>query len=361
MQTLTGPTTPSWLQKIQWAVNPIGYMDEAGQTYGDLFYARIIGNQPSLFVSHPQALQQIFSNDTKQFSAPANKLIQPVVGSKSIFAMEGDRHIQERKLLMPPFHGERMRAYGQLICDLTTKLLDPIQPGEQFVARTVLQDVSMEVILRAVFGLSEGERYYQLRQLIIELTNAFQVPYIGGLLYFPRLQQDWTPWRVVRRLKQGIDELLFAEIRDRRQAAPEERADILSLLLSTRSETGEGLSDEELRDQLITLLLAGHETTSNAITWALYWIHRHLEVRDKLRLELDQLKLDQLKTEGAIDPTTLFRLPDLTAVCNESLRLYPVAMLTVPRATREPVELMGHALPAGTRIYGCIYLTHHRE
>lgn len=140
-----GPKAPPWWQKIQWITNPLDYMDAAGQRYGDIFNAPVVGNHSCLlFVSHPQALQQIFTNDTKQFTAPPNRLLQPVVGDHSIFVLEGDRHRRERKLLMPPFHGERIRTYGTLICDLTEKVMQQLRPGQTFIARSLVQKISLE-------------------------------------------------------------------------------------------------------------------------------------------------------------------------------------------------------------------------
>jgi cytochrome P450 len=182
-----------------------------------------------------------------------------------------------------------------------------------------------------------------------------QSPFIGGLLFFPSLQKDWgsrSPWGYLRHLQRQIRELIDAEISSRR-SQQHQGSDILSLMMSARDETGQSMSDAELQDELLTLLLAGYETTASAIAWALYWIHYYPQVGEKL--------LEELNQQGkAPDPTTLVQLPYLTAVCNESLRLFPVAILTFPREVKEPVELMGYLLEPGTRVYGCIYLIHHR-
>ncbi|MBE9128503.1 cytochrome P450 [Coleofasciculus sp. LEGE 07081] len=358
MKIPDGPKTPPWLQKIQWTVDSLSFMDAAVQRYGDIFNAPVIGNTNTvLLVSNPQALQQIFSSDTQQFIAPANQLLQPLVGDYSMFVLEGVRHRRERKLLMPPFHGERMHSYGQLIIDLTEKKLAQLIPNQTFTARSVMQDISMEVILKVVFGLADGESFHQLKQRITSRTDAFKVPYLAGLLFFPGLQKDLgskSPWGYIRHLQRQIDELLYAEIQQRREHHDPSRPDILSLLLSARDEAGEGMTDVELHDELITLLLAGHETTATAIAWALYWVHRFPEVRETMLRELETLGDNP-------DPLSIVRLPYLTAVCNETLRIYPVAVLTTPRAVKEPVELMGYLLEPGMRLYGCIYLTHRRE
>ena len=351
-----GPQSPQWLQKIQWTTNPLGYMDAAGQQYGDIFNAPVIGSHPCvLFVSHPQALQQIFSSN--QFTAPPDRLLQPLVGEHSVFVLEGDRHRKERKLLMPPFHGERMLAYGKLICELTEKVMQQLLPGQVFTARTLMQEISLEVILSVVFGLHEGERFYQLKESIVALTNEFKSPFTSGLLFFPSFQKNlgaWSPWGSFLRKQQQINRLLLAEIRERRQQHDSSRSDMLTLLLEARDEDGESMSDEQLRDELMTLLLAGHETTATAIAWALYWVYQLPNVHSQLLQELNSLG----EAPSAME---IVRLPYLAAVCNEALRIYPVAMLTVPRAVKEPVELMGYQLQPGMRLYGCIYLTHHRQ
>ena len=352
-----GSPAPRWLQKIQYTKNAIAYMEAAAQRYGDIFNAPVIGSHPVvLFISNPQALQRIFTNDTKQFIAPPNQLIQPVVGDYSIFTLSGSRHRRERQLLMPPFHGERMRSYGQLICELVDKAMSSLSIGTRFTARHLAQEITLAVILKVVFGIELEERFNRLKALIVKLTDSLQSPFIGGLLFFPSLQKDWgsrSPWGYLRSLQRQISELIYAEIRARRHQNYAQGSDILSLLMSDQDETGQPMTDAELHDELITLMIAGYDTTATAIAWALYWIHRHPQESVKLQLELNQLG-------NSPDPTTIVQLPYLTAVCNETLRLSPIAVLTVPREVKDPVELMGYQLEPGTRLYGCIYLTHQR-
>lgn len=352
-----GLQAPQWLQKIQYTRNSIAYMDAAAQRYGDIFNAPVIGDRPVvLFISNPQALQRIFASDTKQFIAPPNPLTQPIVGDYSIFTLASSRHRRERKLLMPPFHGERMQTYGQLICELADKSMSSLPVGTQFSARDLVQEISLEVILTVVFGVARGERFDRLKSLLVKLTNSLQSPFIGGLLFFPSLQKDWgsrSPWGYLRSLQRKIGELVYAEIRDRRNQERATSADILSMLMATRDETGQPMSDVELHDELITLTIAGQETTASAIAWALYATARHPQVREKLLGEINDLGKDP-------DPTAIVQLPYLTAVCNETLRLFPVVVVTLPREVKEPVELMGYQLEPGIRLYGCIYLTHQR-
>jgi len=307
--------------------------------------------------SSPEGLQQLLTRDSKEFYAPSNGLLQVVMGDNSIFCLESDRHKRERKLLMPPFHGDRMRSYGDTICELTEQIFNQLTPDAHFSARNIVQNISIEIILKVVFGIHEGERFHKLKQLITEFMDSFASPLISSLLFFPFLRKDLgvrSPWGYFRRLQEQIDQLLYGEIRERRAEYDPSSTDILTLLMSAHDEDGKGMSDVELHDELITLLMAGHETTATAISWALYWVHQQPEIREKLLSELDSLG-------DAPEPMSIFKLPYLTAVCHESLRIYPVAMLTVPREVKEPVKLMGYHLEPGTRVYGCIYLTHHRE
>lgn len=353
---LDSSQAPRWLQKIQYTRNSFAYMDAATQRYGDIFNAPVIGNHNVvLFVSNPQALQRIFANDTKQFIAPPNQHVQPIAGDYSIFSLSGSRHRRERRLLMPPFHGERMQTYGQLICELVDKSMNSLSIGTQFSARNLAQEISIDVMLKVVFGINQEDRFNHLKSLLVTFTDSLQSPFIGGLLFFPSLQKDWgtrSPWGYLRSLQRQISELVYAEIRDRRSRNHALGSDILSLMISARDETGQPMSDAELHDELITLLIAGQDTTASAIAWALYAIHRHPQVGEKLLTELNDL--------GSPDPTTIVQLPYLTAVCNETLRLFPIAILTNPREVKEPVELMGYQLEPGMRLYGCIYLTHQR-
>jgi len=219
-----------------------------------------------------------------------------------------------------------------------------------------MQRIALRAILRVVFGLSEGERYQQLEQLLSSLLGLISSPLSASLLYFPFLQRGLgplSPWGRFLELRQQIDRLLYAEMTERARQPDPERIDILSLLMAARDESGQPMTDVELRDELMTLLVAGHETTANALTWALYWIHKLPSVREKLLQELNRLGDDP-------DSSTIFRLPYLNAVCCETLRIYPVSMITFPRVVKAPLQLMGYQLEPGTTVVGCIYLTHRR-
>ncbi|MEH2436656.1 MAG: cytochrome P450 [Nostoc sp.] len=352
--------TPSFFQKLHWVVDPIGYMESAAHKYSDLFTAEIIGfGNTAVFVQHPKALQEILTNDRKKFTAlgEPNKFLEPLIGNYSVVMLEAEGHKRRRQLLIPPFHGDRMKAYGNLICSLAENIFSQLPQDRFFLARTAMQQISLEVILQAVFGLSEGERYQKLKRLLILITDVFQSPLTSGFLFFLILQKDlgaWSPWGNFLRLRQQIDNLLYAEIAERRLQNDSNRIDILSLLMSAKDEQGESMSDQQLRDEMMTLLLAGNETTASAMAWGLYWIHHLPEVREKMLQELNLLG-------DSPNPMSIVQLPYLTAVCNEILRISPVAMLTFPRVVQESTELLGHHLEPGTVIIGCIYLLHQRE
>lgn len=352
------PKDSPWLQKIQYLTDPIGYLEKNYQRYGDIFNAPIFGDsEQQLLVSHPQGLKELLARDGKEIYTPSNKFLQFTLGEKSVSCVEGKAHQRERKLLLPPLQGKNITVYGQTICQLTEQVLSQLTPGTTFSASRVAQEIVLGLIIKIIFGVYDEKCSGQFKQLMTEFLNSFESPLIYSAFFLPFLRKDlgaWSPWGYFLRLQQKVDELLYGEIRDRRAQDNSERTDILSLLLSAVDEEGNPTSDRQLRDELITLVVAGRETTSISTSWALYWIHSFPEVRDKLLQELETLG-------DRPDPMAIFKLPYLTAVCNESLRMYPVVPIILPRELKEPVELMGYKLEAGTQVYGSIYLTHHRE
>jgi cytochrome P450 family 110 len=356
-----GPKAPSALQMFQWVTAPFPFMRSCHRQYGDCFTIRLSRRfGPLVLFSHPEALQAILtSDDGKLFEAPGslNVTLELITGTQSVFGLSDERHRRARRLLMPPFHGERMRSYGELICNIAEQVISAYQPDEAFSARNPMQTISLRVILRAVFGLTDGLRFQQLETRLGTLLDRLSSPLSASLLFVPSLRHDFgprSPWGRFIRNRQQVDQLIYDEIADRRKPTGLQRDDILTLLMAARDEAGEALSDLELRDELMTLLIAGHETTATALTWALYWIHRLPPVRQRLLQELDSL-------DGSLDPNVVFKLPYLNAVCSETLRIYPVALLTFPRVTQSRVALTGVTLEPGTRVAGCIYLAHRRK
>ena len=339
------PKTPAPIQMLQWVLNPTEYANTNFQRFGDCYQAAVLpmNPEPLIFLNHPEAIQYLLTKDSSDvLTAPgeANALAEPLLGKNSVILASGKQHRRQRQLLMPPFHGERMKAYGTLICQITQELIDEWPIGEARCTRQLMQTITMRVILQAIFGLYESDRYRRLEKLLGERLDLVSTPLTSMIIFLPQLNVDLGPWSLggkIRQVAAEIDELIYAEIQERRANFDPDRTDVLSLLLSARDEQGAGLTDEELHDELMTLLVAGHETTATALTWALYWIHQLPEVQRKLIAELEPWK-------DSSDLTAIARLPYLKAVCNETLRIYPVALLTLPRRVEQPITLMGRDL-----------------
>ncbi|QSV56201.1 MAG: cytochrome P450 [Dolichospermum sp. UKL201] len=360
MQLLPGPKVSATIQVLNWIFRPMSYLTECAKTYGDLFTLKLQNElPPMLFVHSPEAIQQILSNDHKDLEAPGelNSIFEYLLGKKSVISLSGKEHQRQRQLIMPPFHGERMRSYAELIENITIKTINKQPKNQPFNIRNVSQEITLQIMMEAVFGIYEGERAEKLKHLLYEILEQGSSPWRVAFLYFPKLKEVIgisELWKQQIKKQEKADQLIYQEIQQRRENFDPQRTDILTLLIVARDEHGEAMTDEELRDELITLLVAGHETTATAISWAFYWIHKLPEVREKLLAELDSLGENP-------DSNTIFKLPYLTAVCNETLRIYPIAMLTFPRKVKTPISLCGYQLEAGTIIMGSIYLTHQRE
>ncbi|BAZ42819.1 cytochrome P450 [Calothrix sp. NIES-4101] len=337
---------------------PIQYMEDNAKNYGDTFTLFNKSGNHLVYFCSPQALQQIYTADPSYFDAGrSNRGLGFLVGANSLIVLDGDRHSQQRQLLTPPFHGDRMRTYGDTIREITQQVMEEWEVGKPFNIRSSMQEVSLRVILRVVFGLDAGENLENLRNLLSSLLDFISYPLMSTSLFFRFLQKDlgaWSPWGWVINQIQQIDELIYALIAERKTEDYQNRQDILSLMMTARYDDGQGMSDVELRDELITLLLAGHETTASALTWAFYWIDYLPEVRENLLTELNSV-------DKNLQLSNIAKLPYLTAVCQETLRIYPIIMTSFPRVVKKPIEIVGYNLPVGTVIIPGIYIAHHRE
>ncbi|NER03924.1 MAG: cytochrome P450 [Okeania sp. SIO3C4] len=355
-----GPQNLSFLNKLQRIVKPLEFLESNARKYGDIFTLPVLlgdSKQSMVIISNPQGIQEIFATDPEKLDAGANGAILIFLGEQSLLALSGDRHKRQRKLLTPPFHGQRMIAYGELIREIIQQVTSQWITNKTFPIRSSTQRISFQVILKAVFGLKEGQRLQEIDQLLTARFEGGKSIFRSILLFIPALQKDWgplSPWGRLMQNERDIDKLIYAEIAERRENPDPTRTDILSLMMAARDEEGQPMTDVELRDELITLLVAGHETTATSLAWAFYWIHRQPEIRDKLLQELDALG-DQP------DPMEILKLPYLDAVCKETLRIYPVAILVAQRQVKSPLEIMGYQFQPGTFLSPCIYLTHHRE
>ena len=353
-----GPQSFSLSQKLQWLTKPLEILETQAQIYGDTFTIPGLRGISQVVITNPQDIQKFFTADPKQLDSGEEAGVKlPLLGQNSILALSGDRHRRQRKLLMPPFHGERMRAYGKLISEIAEEVTSQWKIDETFSIRSSMQTISFEVIIKAVFGLEEGLRSQQLKAVLLEWLNP-QRPLLQTLmLMFPILQRDlgsWSPWGHFLVLRQRMDELIYAEIADRRTKLESSGTDILSLMMAARDENGEQMTDVELRDELMTLLVAGHETTATSLAWAFYWIHHQPQTRDKVLQELNSLGDDR-------DFNSVSKLPYLNAVCKETLRIYPVTMFSLPRVVKRPLQIADYQFEPGTILSASIYLTHHRQ
>lgn len=352
-----GPKVSRFLRLIKFITQPVKYVEDFAKTYGDHF--TIWGSKDThiIYFSQPQALEQIFTADPKCFtSGVGNGGLGFLLGDNSLILLDGDRHQRQRQLLTPPFHGERMRAYGEDIREITEQVSNQWNIGKPFNIRTSMQEITLRVILRVVFGLDEGQRFQELQHLLSSLLDFMGTPLMSSAFFFGFLQKDlgaWSPWGRVMRLIQQIDRLIYALIAERRSETQQNRQDILSLMMAARYDNGQPMSDIELRDELMTLLVAGHETTASALTWAFYWIDQLPEVKEKLLQELDIIGINS-------DPSSIAKLPYLTAVCQETLRIYPIVVNGVPRIVKSPIEITGYKIPEKNVIIPSIYLAHHR-
>ncbi len=354
-----GPQMPRWLRMIKFIGQPIKYVDDFAKIYGDTFTIRSSRSDNHLvYFSQPQALEQIFTADSSHFEVGGGNIgLKFLLGDRSLMLADGDRHQRQRQLLAPPFHGERMRGYGEDIEKITRQVSNQWQIGKPFKIRESMQEITLRVIVRVVFGLNEGELFEELRRSLSDLLDFISSPVMSSAFFFRFIQKDfgaWSPWGRILQQRQKIDQLIYALLRERRAQSDENRQDILSLMMAARYDDGQRMSDEELHDELMTLLVAGHETTASALTWAFYWIDHLPEVREKLLQELNTIGVNP-------DLSSVAKLPYLTAVCQETLRIYPIAMTAFVRVVKTPIKIMGYELPQGTAIVPSIYLAHHRE
>jgi cytochrome P450 family 135 len=343
-----GPTGPGPLVFANFLLRPGGFLESTKKRYGTPFTFKLSARRTVVITDDPAVIKQVFTSDpTKLLAGVGNEVLRPLLGPRSVLTLDDPEHMRQRKLLLPPFHGDRMKLYGEVIADAAQREVERWPVGEPFAVQESMQAITLEVIMRAVFGVRDDrERLEQiaapLRRLLdsmADMRRLFTLQVASSKRNGPL-----SPWRHFRKtLLHPADDALYEEIRAHR-ADPDvaERDDILSLLLSARDEDGEGLTDSELHDELMTLLLAGHETTATALSWTLERLIRHPDV------------LARLTEEARAGESGEY----MDAVIKESLRLRPVVP-AVARYLTEPTELGGRVLPAGVHITPSIYLTHH--
>jgi cytochrome P450 len=283
-----------------------------------------------------------------------NRLLRVLVGEQSVLLLDRAPHLRQRKLLLPPFHGERMRFYGRTMIDITESVTGSWKDGSVLSLHPHTQEITLQIILRTVFGVSDGARAAelgnQLRRLLARGENRATPLVMFYLSAHPELETR-NPWKWILRDRDLTDEMLYRQIADRRRATDATgRQDVLAMLLDAKDEDGQPMTDVELRDELMTTLAAGHETTATALAWAFERILSHPHVHDRLREEVRSVNGG---TEA--DPERLAALPYLDATVKEVLRLRPVVPV-VGRVLKKAFTIGGYDLPAGTTVAPCIYL-----
>lgn len=324
---------------------PVTYLPRLFETYGDIFTLRAFTGNVVILAS-PEGARAVYSASPEHFGLFAVRSITPVVGESSIVVMTGARHQRERKLLMPCFHGEHMRVYARTMADAAARRLHGVA-GHVSMHR-LAQEISLDIIIRAVFGVQEETRTPCFAEAVLAMTGAMR----QSVMLIPLLQHEFGgvgPYARLRRCFAALDALLQEQVEHAR-AQPGQ--DILSLMLAARTEDGEGMTDAEIRDELRTLLIAGHETTAVGLTWAVDLVHRHPEVLARLQDEIDALGPDP-------DPGEYAKLPYLDAVCREALRIRPVVNEAV-RMLVASLKIGDYELPAGVGIAPSILLIHRR-
>jgi cytochrome P450 len=336
-----GPRMPRALQTVIWSRRAQWLLEQSRARFGPMFTLRIAHEGTWVVVSDPEVVKEVFTGDPRVFHAgEGNQILRPILGENSVLVLDEKPHIGQRKLLLPPFHGERMQGYGEKMSEIAAREIESWPTGIPYRLRPRMQAITLEIILETVFGVHGGERMEVLRGALRDFLDLTTDPRLLApvILIGPERIRSVPAFR--RRVDR-VDELIRREISERRVAEDlGERDDILSMLVAARHEDGSPMSDAEIRDELLTLLVAGHETTATAISWAMERLVRHPE-------KLERLRSEALAGEDAY----------LTATIQETLRLRPVIVVVIRKLT-EAVELGGHRLPAGASVVPSIHLVH---
>jgi cytochrome P450 len=336
-----GPRVPSLLQAALVTASPYGWMVQRWRRYGDVFSSRFPIFGRVVYIADPALVKRVFTGDAVTFHAgEANALaVGEALGDHSLLTLDEERHMSQRKLLLPPFHGESVRRYAEVMADETEREVASWSVGEEIELRPRMQAITLEVILRAVFGVRDDARMDLFRKRIPAVGELTSI-----LAWLPFMDRDLggiTPAARARRALAAVDELIYAEIAERRAAGDDdERDDVMTLLLRARHEDGSPMTDTELRDELMTLLTAGHETTATGLAWAFERLLRTPHALERLTSSLDD--------DDHLD-----------AVVKEALRVRPVVVDVGRKLTRE-TEIGGWRLPAGTLVLPAIAVLHMR-
>ncbi|HEX7246206.1 MAG TPA: cytochrome P450 [Solirubrobacterales bacterium] len=342
---MPGSRLPAVAQALRYVRDPLGLLIQLQRRHGDVFSMSFPFFGRLVYVASPTLVKQLFTAPADLYHAGESNatVLEPALGPNSVLTLDEEPHMRQRKLLLPPFHGKQIDRYGELIREATREEMKSWPVGEPFALRPHTQRITLAVIMRAVFGVHDEERLTRFERLIEAFSDR-----VSAVLAFPVLRRDlgrWSPWTRFLRARAALDEFIYEEIALRRAevAKGEEHDDVLSLLLEARDEAGEPMSDEELRDELVTVLAAGHETTATGLAWAMERLLRSPRVLARLRESLAAGEDEYLE-----------------ATVKETLRARPV-IVDVSRKVTAPTEIGGYEVPAGTFVMAAIAAMHYRE
>jgi cytochrome P450 len=335
-----GPRAPRAVQTLALWTRSIPLFERCRARYGKRFTLRVLQTPPFVHLSDPAEVKEVFRAPPDVLHpGEGAQVLEPVVGANSVILLDESAHLSQRKLMLPAFHGERMEALSGVLEEVTEREVASWPLGEAFELHPRLQALTLEVILRAVFGLDEGERLDALRDRLTQILEFGASP--ASLLPFLQRGRVWNEFVEGRA---EVDRLLFDLIDERRaEGNGDQREDVLAMLLAARHEDGSPMSKQELRDELMTLLVAGHETTASELSWAFERLARTPRVVRELTAAVDSADGDEY----------------VTATAQETLRHRPVLPQAAPRLVKRPVEVGGFLYPEGVCLCANSYLIHH--
>lgn len=348
----------SFLQLIKWINTPADFLEESTQRYGEDYTVEFPGKSVITFLSNPQSIEDILTIPRETFDFERGvEVFGPLVRKNSLMRLDIASHKRHRQLIMPALHGDRMRFYGKLICELTEKMMEQWMVGTTFNLKQCIHQVTLNVLLEVVIGFTKDERSQKLRHASLSLIEIANSQSFGFHMFLPFLQIDLGPrslWGRFLRLQKEFEELIYPEIAQRLKQPNPERTDILTMLLSAQDEEGQTMSKEELCDEVITLLLTGYDTTTMTLLWAFYWLHRTPEALERLVAEIDTVS-------DHSDKKTITQLPYLTATIQETMRINPAILVGAPRVLATSMKIKGYEFSGGAEIWPSIYSAHRRE
>ncbi|HEY5924749.1 MAG TPA: cytochrome P450 [Kofleriaceae bacterium] len=333
-----GPRSPGTFQILNWIARPLSLLENCHRRYGDVFSLRAPWGGRFIIVADPELIKQVVTADPDVLLAGAGNavLLEPMLGKHSLLTLDGREHLRQRRLLLPAFHGERMHGFERVMRDITEQSFAHWPVGRAFSLHPMMQSITLDVILKTVFGLADSPAHRELRAQLVEILEIATNPWllVPGMLGVDPFR---VPWLRMTKLKRSIDAQLYKMIGERRRKPG--GTDVLAMMSEARDEQGQAMTDVEIRDELVTLLLAGHETTATTLAWTFDQLLANPHTYAKLQSEI-------LAGRDAY----------LDAVIRETLRVRPIIPL-IGRHVRKPFQLGRWLIPPGNRIAPSIYLS----